>query len=120
MKVAISTAGDSLESNLDPRFGRCSYFLFVDQDSDEVKVVNNLENVELSGGAGIQSAELVVRNGADVIITGHCGPKAFSTLQAADIKIFPCQGMTAQQALEKFKQNELKPLNGPDVQSHWS
>jgi predicted Fe-Mo cluster-binding NifX family protein len=71
-------------------------------------------------GAGIKSAEAISRLGANVLITGHCGPKAFETLSAAGIEIvLGAEGFTVSQALEKYKAGDLKPSGSSDVSGHW-
>ncbi len=119
MKVAITAQGDNLASNVDLRFGRCRYFILVDTDSDEVKALDNTDSANLAGGAGIQAAELVANSGAGVLITGHCGPKAFRTLNAAGVKVVIGAEGTVEQALESFKRGELKSAAAPDVRGHW-
>ena len=120
MKIAISAQGDTLASEVDQRFGRCGYFIILDLENQDIKVVNNMENANLMGGAGIQAVEAVVSNDADAVITGHCGPKAFSALQAAGVKVFTVAEGTVQEALDKYKMQELTAIEGPDVDGHWS
>jgi predicted Fe-Mo cluster-binding NifX family protein len=85
MKLAISAQGNTLESELDPRFGRCKYFIFVDSETMEYECLEN-PNINASGGAGGQSAQLVVSKSPDLIITGNLGPKAESALAQSGIK----------------------------------
>lgn len=85
-KIAISSTGPDLNSLMDPRFGRCSYFVIVDLETEEVETLEN-EAQNASGGAGIQAAQMVANKGADTVISGHFGPNAFQTLNAADIDI---------------------------------
>ncbi|MCD6334325.1 MAG: hypothetical protein J7M27_03225, partial [Candidatus Latescibacteria bacterium] len=72
MKLAISAIEGHIEAEVDPRFGRAAYFLIVDTDTMAVKAIRN-PNLEALLGAGIQSAELVAREGAQVVLTGECG-----------------------------------------------
>ncbi|RXL85634.1 dinitrogenase iron-molybdenum cofactor biosynthesis protein, partial [Citrobacter sp. AAK_AS5] len=66
------------------------------------------------------AAETISRLGAQVLITGHCGPKAFQTLEAAAIDVIPgAEGCTIAQALEKYKSGQLKPKHSSDVSGHW-
>ena len=58
MKIAVSASGKDLDSAIDPRFGRCAYFLVVETEDMGVEVFDN-ENNSLGGGAGIQSAQFV-------------------------------------------------------------
>ena len=119
MKVAISATGTTLESQMDPRFGRCDYFLIIDTDSEELAVINNEMNVNAVDAAGIQAAALVADHNVDFVVTGHCGPKAFNTLNTAKIPVYCCDGGSVREGLEKLKRNELQILNRPDVRGHW-
>ena len=119
MKIAISSEGDSLDFKVDPRFGRCQYFLVVDTESRQVEVIDNTKNINRAGGAGIQAAELISSSGVEALLTGHCGPKAFTTLKAAGVEVFTGIEGLASEALERFSKGDLKATNAPDVESHW-
>ena len=116
MKVCLSSMGDNLDAQIDTRFGRCRYFLFVDTDSMEVEAVDNA-NIASAGGAGIRSAQLVADKGAKVLITGNVGPNAFDVLSAAGIKIYSGVSGSIKDALEKLKTGELNETGSPDVGS---
>jgi predicted Fe-Mo cluster-binding NifX family protein len=120
MKIAVTSTGRTLESPVDPRFGRAAFFLLVDTDSGEVTAHDNAQNLNAAQGAGIQAAETVSRLGAEVLITGHCGPKAFRTLQAAGIQVVVGPEGTAAEAVEQFKAGKLTATGAADVDSHWA
>jgi predicted Fe-Mo cluster-binding NifX family protein len=120
MKVAVTSRGRTLNDEVDPRFGRANMFLVVDTDAHELEIVDNEQNLEAAQGAGIQAARLVAERGADVVITGHCGPKAFRTLSAAGIKVVVGAEGTVAEALEKFKAGDLRPADDADVEGHWT
>lgn len=86
MKIAVTSQGNTLDSKIDQRFGRCQYFLFVDSETMEFESYSN-PNINASGGAGVQSAQFVVNQNPEVLITGRLGPKADSTLKESTIKI---------------------------------
>lgn len=119
MKIAISSTGDKLSDEVDPRFGRSKCFLIIDSESKNVSAIDNGENVNRSGGAGIQAAELISSSGAEVVLTNHCGPKAFTTLQAAGLKVYTGVKGSVADAIDQFKSGSLKLLEAPDVNSHW-
>ncbi len=119
MKVAISSSGKTLESDLDPRFGRAQYFLIVDTDTSELEVKENTQNLNLPQGAGIQAGKTVAECGVKAVITGNCGPKAFQVLQAAGIKVVTGIKGTVKEAIEKFKQDNLDFAEAPNVEGHW-
>ena len=118
MRVCITSTGPSLDSEMDPRFGRCQYFLFVDPQSLEMEALEN-PNIGASGGAGIQSAQFVANKGVEAIITGQVGPNAFTTLQAAGIKILVGASGKIREVLEKYKKGQLTSYaQGPTVRAH--
>jgi len=86
MKIAITSRGPTLDDEVDARFGRCACFLIVDPDTMEVEALENA-SAALGGGAGIRSAQALADRGAEVVLTGNCGPNAFQTLAAAGIKV---------------------------------
>ncbi len=119
MKIAFSTSGNEINAPLDSRFGRSPKFLVYDLDSEKFEIIDNQQNLNAAQGAGIQSAETVVRSGAKALVSGHCGPKAFRVLAAAGVKVYTSDAPTVDTALEKFKAGELKEAKGADVQGHW-
>ncbi|SMC16472.1 Predicted Fe-Mo cluster-binding protein, NifX family [Desulfacinum hydrothermale DSM 13146] len=119
MKVAVSSSGEDLNSPVDARFGRAPYFLMVDTETLDYQVVPNTQNLQASQGAGIQAATTVSRHKPDAVLTGHCGPKAFRTLQAAGIPVYTQVSGTIREAVENFKRGVYAESNGPDVEGHW-
>ena len=81
MKVAVTSQGMDLASQVDPRFGRAKYFVLVDTDTGTFTAHDNRQNLNAAQGAGIQAGRNVVELGAEAVITGNVGPKAFTTLQ---------------------------------------
>ena len=120
MKIAITSQGPDLTSQVDPRFGRAKSFIVLDTDTNEFSVHDNTQNMNAAQGAGIQAGRTVVDLGAEAVITGNVGPKAFATLQAANIKVYPGASGTVKEAVEKFKAGELPPADGANVQGHWA
>jgi len=120
MKIAVTANGPDLSAAVDPRFGRASHFVCIDLDTGEFEAVDNAPNLQAAQGAGIQSAQTVSRLGAECVLTGHCGPKAFRTLAAADIRVIVGVEGTVAEAIERFKTGELQPAAAPDVEGHWA
>ena len=117
MKIAISSIGKSLESEIDPRFGRCRYFLIVDTETEEFEVLPN-ENVEMMGGAGIKAAQLVADLELSTVLTGHIGPNAFEVLNTAGIQIMTGVTGTIADAIGAYKQGQLERTEAHTVESH--
>ena len=120
MKVAVTSQGPELSSQVDPRFGRARYFVVVDTDSGEFTAHDNTKNVDAVQGAGIQAGRTVVELGVAAVITGHVGPKAFGALQAGGIKVYPNASGTVKEAVEAFKAGQLQPAEQADVEGHWA
>ena len=120
MKIIITSEGSSLESQVDPRFGRAKHFILVDTDSGEFSAHDNALNLNAPQGAGIQAAQTVARLGSEAVLTGHVGPKAFTTLQAANVAVYTGVSGTVKEAIEQFKSGRLTTAAKADVQGHWS
>ena len=120
MKVAVTSQGPDFHSQVDPRFGRAWYFVIVDTDSGGFTAYDNTKNVDAVQGAGIQAARAVVDLGVAAVITGNVGPKAFATLQAGNVKVYPGASGTVKEALEKFKTGQLQPAGKANVEGHWA
>ena len=86
MKIAVTSEGKDLSSAVDPRFGRCKYFLIFDTGSENFEAVENT-CAQNSGGAGIQAGQLMISKGVEAVLTGHVGPNASQVLTPAGIKI---------------------------------
>ena len=82
MKICVTATANSLDAQIDPRFGRCSYFVIVDSETMQFEAVPNMA-AAASGGAGIQAAQTIAKEGVKLLITGNVGPKAFQALAAA-------------------------------------
>ena len=106
MKIAVSSKGKDLDSQIDPRFGRCKYLLMVETDNMSFEVFDN-QSIFLGGAAGIQSAQFISSKGVKAVITGNRGPNAVQTLSAAGIEVFLGNTGNVRKAIQKFKNGEL-------------
>jgi len=120
MKIAFTSTGKDLSSDMDPRFGRAKYFVVMDDETNKAESSDNAQNLNAAQGAGIQAAESVARLGAGVVITGNIGPKAFRILNAAGIKVYLSDICTVDEAVRRFKAGELKPVLAANVEGHWA
>ena len=119
MKIAVTSQGPDLNSQVDPRFGRAKNFIVVDTDTEEFSVHDNSQNLNAAQGAGIQAGRTVAELGVEAVLTGNVGPKAFATLQAANVKVYPGASGTVKEAVRKFKAGELQPAGRANVEGHW-
>ena len=101
-RICITSRGKDLGSEIDPRFGRASYFLLIEPETMELEVLEN-PNTEAAHGAGIQSAQLISSQNVKTVLTGNCGPNAERVLQAAGIKVITGVSGTVEAALSKHK-----------------
>ena len=118
MKVCVTAVSGSLEAQIDPRFGRCSYFVIVDSESMKVEAVPNTASGSM-GGAGIQAAQVIASKGVKVLITGNVGPNAFQALSAAGIRVVTGAFGNVREAIEKFESGELEETSSPTVRGHF-
>jgi predicted Fe-Mo cluster-binding NifX family protein len=118
MRICVSASANSLDASVDPRFGRCPYFIIVDSETLQFEAVPNSASGAV-GGAGIQAAQIIASKGAKVVITGNVGPNAFQALSAAGIKIITGAYGTVTEVVEKYKRGELKETNSPTVGGHF-
>jgi predicted Fe-Mo cluster-binding NifX family protein len=114
MKIAISSSGTTLDSALDPRFGRCACFLIVDPADMSHEAFDNQSTAQ-SSGAGIQAAQFLADKNVNALITGHVGPNAVQTLAAAGITVFAEQRGTVREVVERYKSGSLKPATQATV-----
>ncbi len=119
MKIAISSKGNTLDSEIDPRFGRAGFFLLVDPETMKVEIIENKQNLQLPQGAGIQAAQTVVEHGAKTVLTGNCGPKAFKVLQAAGVNVGIGISGKIKEAVDQYKQGKINFADAPNVEGHW-
>ena len=116
MKVCVSSTGRELTSSVDPRFGRASFFIFIDSETKEYEAAAN--GAGGAGGAGVQAANLVCEKKADCVLTGNIGPNAFSVLQTAGIDSFLGIEGTVEESLDMYLQNKLKKAEDPSNAGH--
>lgn len=119
MKVAVTSQGKELTSEVDQRFGRAKFLLVVDTETGDFKVHDNEVNLNAVQGAGIQTGQNIANLGVEAVITGNVGPNAFKTLNAADVKIFLAEKQTVTEAVESFKAGKLKQVDQANVEGHW-
>jgi predicted Fe-Mo cluster-binding NifX family protein len=119
MKIAITSADGTLDGMVDERFGRTKKIIIFDTETNTHETIDNTTNMNAAQGAGIQTAQNVVKTGARAVISGHLGPNAFRVVSGAGVEVFTVSGMTVRQALEAHKGGKLNKLAGADVEGHW-
>lgn len=119
MRIAVTSTGTDLDSQVDPRFGRALYFLIVDSETFAYDVVDNKENLNALKGAGIQAAQMVSEKGAEVLLTGFCGPNAFKALKAADITVANDATGSVRDAVKAYLDGKLSLAEEPNAEGQW-
>ncbi|MBE0516316.1 MAG: DUF5320 family protein [Methanophagales archaeon] len=117
MKICVSAVEGDLNAQVDPRFGRCQYFVFVDSETMASEAMQN-QALAAPGGAGIQAAQAVVNKGVDVLISGTIGPNAFQVLSAAGVKVATGAYGTVKEAVEMYKSGKLHETGASTVAAH--
>jgi len=119
MKIAVTSLGNTLDSQVDPRFGRAAYVLIIDTETLEFEAFDNNDNKNAFKGAGTQAAAMVSEKGAEVLLTGFCGPNAYKTLEAADVKVANDQTGRIIDVVQKFKQGDIVFADSANKDGHW-
>ena len=119
MKIAVTADGRTLDAPVDPRFGRAPAFILYDTQDRSFQAVDNSQGLDAAQGAGIQAAETITRLGAECLITGHCGPKAFRALSAAGVRVYSGAQGTVAQSIAALEAGRLTQARAADVDGHW-
>jgi predicted Fe-Mo cluster-binding NifX family protein len=118
MRIAVSATQPSLDADVDPRFGRCQYFIIVDPQIMEFEALEN-SNVMAGGGAGISTAQTMANKGVEVVLTGNCGPNAYQTLSEAGIQVITGVAGKVQDAIQAYKTGQFQATSQPSVGAHF-
>jgi predicted Fe-Mo cluster-binding NifX family protein len=109
MKIAISSKGTKLEENMDLRFGRAEYFIIYDLEKDEFQAIEN-KGYTASGGAGIASAQQLIDEDIDIVISGNFGPNAYNLLNSSEIKMYKGEEISIKELIENYKSGKLEEI----------
>ena len=118
MKLAISATDPSLDAEVDPRFGRCQYFVIVDPETMAFEGLEN-SSAMAAGGAGISTAQMIANKGVQVVLTGNCGPNAYQTLSAAGVQVITGVSGRMRDAIEGYKSGRFQAISQPNVVAHF-
>ncbi len=119
MKIAVTSQGDDLTSLIDLRFGRAAYIIIIDTDTMRFKTINNLKNKNAFKDAGIRAANKVCKDGAEVLITGFCGPSAYRILRESGIMVADRLNGRVLDVVENFKTGQLVFSNSANTEGYW-
>jgi predicted Fe-Mo cluster-binding NifX family protein len=120
MKVLVTAQRGAMDAPVDPRFGRAPFLVLVDTETGELTAIDNSHAQDAAQGAGVHAAATACRTGARVLLTGHCGPKAFAALSAGGVQVFTGAEGTVAEALARFAAGQLVEARVADVGGHWA
>jgi len=118
LRIAVTSIGKGLESEIDRHFGRAAYFVIVDTETMNCSVFEN-DSADAESGAGISSDRAIAGAGVQAMLTGNCGPDAERMLRAAGVRLYTGLVGTVREAVELFRKGTLKEAEGPSVQAHF-
>jgi predicted Fe-Mo cluster-binding NifX family protein len=118
MKIAVSATGPTLGAEIDPRFGRCQYFIIIDPETMQFEALEN-SSAMAGGGAGISTAQTIAGKGVEAVLTGNCGPNAYEVLSAAGIKVITGVAGKVQDAIQGYKSGKFQASSQPNVAGHF-
>jgi predicted Fe-Mo cluster-binding NifX family protein len=118
MKIAVTVTTPDLDADIDPRFGRCLHFIVVDLDTMECEALDNSAAMA-GGGAGIAAAQNLTGKNIEAVLTGNCGPNAYTTLTAAGVKVITGLSGKARDAIKQYKAGTLQTSSRPNVAGHF-
>lgn len=102
MKIAATSAGPNGDSVIDPRFGRCAYFIILDSETGDLEATPN-PFLDAVGGAGTQAAQWLIERDVAAVLTGRCGPKAAALLDDAGVRMVEGVGTSVREAAERLR-----------------
>ena len=118
MRVAISATGPTLDAEVDPRFGRCQYFIIVDPDTMQFEALENSSAMQ-SGGAGISAGQMIASKGVQAVLTGNSGPNAYQVLSAASIQVITGVSGKIRDAIQAYKSGQFQATSQSNVAAHF-
>ena len=118
MKIAITATAASLDAEIDPRFGRCQYFIIADPETMQFEALEN-SSAMAGGGAGVSTAQMIAGIGIEAVLTGNCGPNAYQGLSAAGIKVITGVSGKVREAIQDYKAGKLKASPESNVAEHF-
>jgi predicted Fe-Mo cluster-binding NifX family protein len=109
MRVVVSAEGADVAAAASGVFARCPTFLVVDTGTGKWQALPNPAREE-AGGAGVRACDFVIRQGAEVVLTGRLGPHAAGALRRAGIPVFRVAGGSVAEAVDAWEAGRLDPL----------
>lgn len=118
MRIAISAIGPSLDAEVDPRFGRCRYFIIADPETMKFEVMDN-SSAMAAGGAGISAAQIVANKNVQAVLTGNCGPNAYQVLSSAGIQVITGVSGSVEDIIRGYQSGKFQASAQANVPDHF-
>jgi len=118
MRIAISATSPTLDAEVDPRFGRCQYFIIADPETMEFEALEN-SSAMAAGGAGISTGQMIASKGVEAVLTGNCGPNAYQVLSAAGLQVITGVTGKVRDAIQAYKSGQFQATSQPTVEAHF-
>ena len=106
MKIAVMSLGKTKDSLVCGKFGRAPYVIICDTKNNMYEAIEN-SGGKNKHGAGPDTAELLIENEIDLLLTKEIGVRAYSVLarEHIDIKLVP-SGSTVSSAIKQYLKNK--------------
>lgn len=118
MRIAISATSPDLDAEVDPRFGRCRYFIIADPDTMKFEAVDN-SSATAGGGAGVSAGQMIADKGVQAVLTGNCGPNAYQVLSPTGIQVITGISGKVKDVIEKYRSGKFKATAQTNVPDHF-
>lgn len=109
MKIAVSVNKPDPKAAFERRFGRAAAFVIVDTDTGEQHALAN-PAAQLGGGAGIQAANFVIKQGIEAVISGAFGPKAYNVLHTTGLRLFRAKTGSVDDLVARLLNGDLEAV----------
>jgi len=118
MRIAVAATGPTLDAEVDPRLGRCQYFIIAAPETMDFEALEN-SSAMASGGAGISTAQMIAGKGVEAVLTGNCGPNAYQVLSAAGLQVITGVSGKIRNAIEEYKLGTFAAAQQANVADHY-
>ena len=110
MNIAVTAAGESLNSRVFGEFAQTPYLLIVNMETMRCTALPH----EPKEGSDQALAQAILEHDCEAVITGSIGEQAFTMLADKAVTRYRGTGMTAAYALEAMENRELSLIRNPE------
>lgn len=114
MKVAITSKGRTLDSEVETRCSRSPFFVLVDTKTGGLNALKN-PGASAKDAACVEAVRFLVGEGVQIVLTGNVGHNALITMQDTNIRIYLGATGRVRETLEKFDKRKLRRAREPSV-----